>query len=159
MSGHPYKYGRGMAIAQLMRDMRRPALQEIVKKNKEWYDYLVKRRDESGLDYNVLGPHGPETVYLHGEDLYVSYSDTIDWVPKLSKLTKFGREAHYIRADKPEVEGEPYVQWGTQVIEPIKGWPTEEEIATEIAASAEREKNWNGSLSANDLSALSRLIG
>lgn len=26
MSGRPYTYGRGMAIAQLMRDMRRPVL-------------------------------------------------------------------------------------------------------------------------------------
>ena len=125
MSGRPYRYGRAMAIAQLMKDHRRPAIQEIVKKNKEHYDMLVKSRDKSGLDYPVCGPHGPQTVYLHGKDFYVAFEDTIDWVPKLEKVGPNG-EAH-----------------GSI----IEGWPTEEEIAAEIAASAEREKNWGGSLS------------
>lgn len=117
VSGRPYTYGRAMAIAQLMRDRRRPAIKEIEKKKPP---------------YNKL-----QEVYLHGEDLYVSYQDTIDWVPKLTKLT---RDGHAI--------------WGI-----IDGWPTEEEIAAEIAASAEREKNWNGSLSANDFTAVARMAG
>lgn len=159
MSGRPYKYGRAMAIAQLMRDMRRPALKEIVEKNKAHYDMLVKSRDESGLSYNVIGPHGPETVYLYGDDLFTSYSDSIDWVPKLEKLTRFGRPERCLVPGKPEVEGEPYIQWGTQEIKPIAGWPTEEEIAACIAESAEEEKNWNGSLSTNDFRAMKRLLG
>jgi hypothetical protein len=38
MIGRPYTYSRGMAIAQLMHDMRRPVLKEIVAKNKEHYE-------------------------------------------------------------------------------------------------------------------------
>ena len=166
MSGRPYTYGRAMAIAQLMRDMRRPALKEIVEKNKKWHDELVKRRDESGLDYHVYGPHGPETVYLYNGDLFTAYSDTIDWVPKLSKLTKYGRHEHYLTAEQIAVETDNREQFPTNFwdgkqyyIEPIEGWPTEKEIAAEIAASAEREKNWKGNLSANDFSALSRMVG
>lgn len=168
MSGRPYTYGRGMAIAQLMRDMRRPVLKEIVAKNKAWHDELVKSRDRSGLDYQVLGPHGPETVYLYGEDLFTSYSDTIDWVPKLAKLTKYGRHANYLTAEQIATETDNREQFPTYYsdilhkqlyIEPIAGWPTEEEIAAEIAASAEREKNWKGSLSANDFTAAARLLG
>jgi hypothetical protein len=168
MSGSPYTYSRGMAIAQLMRDMRRPALKAIVEENKKHYDELVKHRDESGLNYGVLGPHGPETVYLYGDDLFTSYSDTIDWVPKLSKLTKYGRDEKYLTAEQIAVETDNREQfplyWSDILkkqlyIEPIKGWPTEEEIAAEIAASAEREKNWNGSLSANDFSAMTRMLG
>jgi hypothetical protein len=148
MSGRPYTYGRAMAIAQLMRDMRRPVLQEMAKKDKP---------------YNT-----PQTIYKHGEDLYVSYCDTIDWVPKLSKLTKYGREARYLTADKIAVETDNREQfpayWSDILkkqlyIEPIEGWPTEEEIAAEIASSAEREKNWNGTLAANDLTAIKRLLG
>ena len=139
MSGRPYTYGRGMAIAQLMRDMRRPALKKIVEEGKVWYEELVRRRDESGLDYPVCGPHGPQTVYLYGEDLFIALSDTIDWVPKLCKLNSDG--SFYKGGD------------------PIEGWPTEEEIAAEIAASAEREKNWKGSLSSNDFLAIQRLTG
>ena len=139
MSGRPYTYGRAMAIAQLMRDMRRPALKKIIEENKERYDMLVKRRDESGLNYPVCGPHGIDTVYLYGEDLFIALSDTIDWVPKLCKLNQDGT----------------FYKGGS----PVEGWPTEEEIAAEIAASAEREKNWNGSLSANDFTAIERLSG
>lgn len=128
MSGKPYTYGRAMAIAQLMRDMRRPALKKIVEEEKARYDSLVKRRDASGLDYPVCGPHGPQTVYLYGEDLFIAISDTIDWVPKLVKLNRNGS----------------FYEGGI----PVEGWPTEEEIAAEIAASAEREKNWSGSLGA-----------
>jgi len=168
MSGRPYTYSRAMAIAQLMRDMRRPALKEIVEKNKKWHEELVKRRDESGLKYTVLGPHGPQTLYLYKEDLFTSYSDTIDWVPKLSKLTKYGRHEHYLTAEQIAVETdnrEQFPMYYSEIlnrqlyIEPIEGWPTEKEIAAEIAASAEREKNWNGSLSANDFSAAKRIIG
>lgn len=168
MSGHPYIYGRGMAIAKLMQDMRRPVLKEIIRKNKERYDELCKSRDESKLDYHVFGPHGPQTVYLHGEDLYVSRSDTIDWVPKLEKLTRYGRWSSMILKDKPEVEGKPYIQWGDMVIKPIEGWPTEAEIAAEIAESSEREKKWRESvakdpgylgLSLNDFDAMKRTIG
>jgi len=168
MSGFPYTYGRAMAIAQLMRDMRRPALRAIVEKNKAWYDELVKSRDKSGLDYHVYGPHGPTTVYLFGEDLFTSYSDTIDWVPKLRKLTKYGRESSYLTEEQIAVETDNREQFPTHYsdilnkqlyIEPIEGWPTEEEIAAEIAASAEREKNWKGNLSANDFSAMARLLG
>lgn len=168
MSGRPYTYDRGMAIAQLMRDMRRPVLKKIVEKNKEWYDLLVKRRDESGLKYSVLGPHGPQTVYLYGEDLFTSYSDTIDWVPKLRKLTKYGRESSYLTEAQIAAETSDQKQFPTRwsdilekqlYIESIAGWPTEEEIAAEIAASAEREKNWSGSLSANDFTAIGRLTG
>jgi hypothetical protein len=157
-----------MAIAQLMRDMRRPILKEIVEKNKAHYDELVKRRDKSGLNYHVFEPHGPQTVYFYGDDLFVSYSDTIDWVPKLEKLTKYGRRERYLTAEQVAVETDNKEQFPTHwsdilkkqlYIEPIEGWPTEEEIAAEIAASAEREKNWNGSLSANDFSAMKRLIG
>jgi hypothetical protein len=168
MSGRPYTYSRGMAIAQLMRDMRRSALQKIVEQNKEHHESLVKRRDESGLDYPVLGPHGPQTVYLHGEDLYVAYSDTIDWVPKLEKLTKYGRHSMYLTDAQIAVETDDPKQfpmhWSgilnrQEYHEPIEGWPTEAEIAAEIAASAEREKNWKGSLSANDISAFERMAG
>lgn len=133
MSGRPYTYSRAMAIAQLMIDQRRPAVKEAG---------------------DNLRP-----VYIFGENLFVSYSDTIDWVPKLSRLTRYGREEHYINKDKPEVEGQPYIQWGTMEIKPIAAWPTEEEIAVEISASAEREKNWNGSLSTNDILAITRLAG
>ena len=168
MSGRQYTYSRGMAIAQLMRDMRRPALKEIVEKNKKGYDYLVKRRDESGLNYPVLGPHGPQTVYLYGEDLFTSYSDTIDWVPKLSKLTKYGRHANQLTNEQIATETDNREQFPTYYsdilnkqlyIEPIEGWPTEEEIAAEIAESSEREKNWNCSLAANDISAMKRMLG
>lgn len=168
MSGRPYTYSRSMAIAQLMRDMRRPVLKEIVAEEKAHYDELVKRRDESGLNYHVFGPHGPETIYLYGNDLFTSYSDTIDWVPKLSKLTKYGRDEKYLTAEQIAVETDNREQfplyWSDILkkqlyIEPIKGWPTEEEIAAEIAASAEHEKNWKGSLSANDFSAMTRMLG
>lgn len=150
-----------MAIAQLMRDMRRPVLQKIVKKNKEWYDELVKSQQESGIDYKVMGPHGPQEVYLYGEDLFIAVSDTIDWVPKLKKLTRYGRVSNYLTPAQisRERSDSVIISWGTTKVEPIEGWPTEEEIAAEIAASAEREKNWNGSLSANDFSAMTRLIG
>ena len=167
MSGRPYTYSRAMAIAQLMRDMRRPVLKEIVAKNKGRYDMLVKHQQESGLDYKVYGPHGLETVYLYGEDLFISYSDTIDWVPKLSKLTKYGRQAHYLTAEQIAIETDNREQFPTYwsdilkkqlYIEPIEGWPTEEEIAACIAESAEREKNRNGSLSANDFTALTRIL-
>lgn len=167
MSGRPYTYSRSMAIAQLMRDMRRPILKEIVAKNKAWYDELVKRRDESGLDYPVCGPHGPQTIYLHDEDLFISYSDTIDWVPKLEKLTKYGRPSRQLTDAQIAVETSDQKQFPMYYsdilkkqlyIESIEGWPTEEEIAAEIVASAEREKNWKGSLSVNDLSAMERLI-
>ena len=126
-----------MAIAQLMRDMRRPVLKEIVEKNKERHDMLVKHRDESGLHYPVYGPHPLRIVYLYGDDLFISYSDTIDWVPKLMKIGPNGEA------------------WGGI----IEGWPTEEEIAVEIAESAEREKNWSGSLGANDITAFERMVG
>jgi hypothetical protein len=157
-----------MAIAQLMRDMRRPVLKAIVEENKKHHDELIKIRDKSGLNYNVLGPHGPETVYLYGDDLFTSYSDTIDWVPKLSKLTKYGRHEHHLTAEQIATETDNREQfplyWSGILnkqlyIEPIEGWPTEEEIAAEIAASAEREKNWSGSLSANDFSAMARMLG
>ncbi len=168
MSGRPYTYSRGMAIAQLMRDMRRPALKEIVEKNKVHFDTLVKHRDESGLDYPVLGPHGPQTVYLYDGDLFTAYSDTIDWVPKLEKLTKYGRHSNYLNKAQIAVETDDPKQFPMYYsdilekqlyIEPIEGWPTEEEIAKEIVDSAEREKNWNGSLSTNDFSAAKRLLG
>ena len=167
MSGRPYTYSRAMAIAQLMRDMRRPVLKKIVDENQKRYDELVKSRDESGLNYTVYGPHGPETVYLYGEDLFTSYSDTIDWVPKLSRLTKYGREAHYLTAEQIATETPNREQFPTYwsdilgkqlYIEPIEGWPSEEEIAACIAESAEREKNWNGSLSTNDFTALARML-
>jgi hypothetical protein len=168
MSGRPYTYSRGMAIAQLMRDMRRPVLKEIVAKNKEWYDVLVKKQQESGIDYKVAGPHGPETLYLYGEDLFTSYGDTIDWVPKLSKLTRYGRQAHYLTAEQIAVETPDREQFPTYwsdilkkqlYIEPIEGWPTEEEIDACVAESTEAEKNWNGSLSANDFTAMKRSLG
>ena len=168
MSGRPYTYSRGMAIAQLMRDMRRPALKKIVEENKKDYDYAVKRRDEGGLNYPVLGPRALTVLYLYREDLFTSYSDTIDWVPKLSKLTKYGREAHYLTAEQIAVETDDREQFPTYwsdilkkqlYIEPIEGWPTEEEIADEIVASVERENSWNGSLSANDFSAFQRMVG
>lgn len=170
MSGRPYTYSRAMAIAQLMRDMRRPVLKEIVKNNKEWYNFLVAKRDASGIDYSVAGPHGLQEVYLYGGDLFIAYSDSIDWVPKLSKLTKYGREAHYltpeqIAAETDKREQFPMYGWDKTItehkyfIEPIEGWPTEEEIAAEIAASAEREKNWKGNLSANDITAMERVVG
>jgi hypothetical protein len=135
MSGRPYTYSRAMAIAQLMRDQRRPVMSEV-------------------------GKHVRQ-VFKFGEDLFVSYSDTIDWVPKLSKLSRYGREAHYLteeqrRDENPESK---IISWGTQEIKPIEGWPTEEEIAEEIAASTEREKNWNGSLGDNDRTAFERLQG
>lgn len=167
MSGRPYTYSRGMAIAQLMRDMRRPVLRAIVEKNKEHYDMLVKSRDKSGLKYDVYGPHGPETVYLFGEDLFTAYSDTIDWVPKLCKLTKFGRLEDYLNAEQRAAETDNREQFPTHYsyilnkqlyIEPIEGWPTEEEIATEIAESAEREKAGR-SLSTNDFLAMARMLG
>lgn len=168
MSGRPYKYGRAMAIAQLMRDMRRPVLKAIVEEEKARYDELVKRQQESGLDYKVLGPHGPQTVYLYGEDLFIAYSDTIDWVPKLEKLTKYGRHSSYLTAEQIAAETPDPKQFPTYwsemlneqlYIGPIRGWPTEKEIAAEIAESEEREKSWNGSLSANDFSAMKRVIG
>lgn len=176
MSGHPYTYGRGMAIAQLMKDMRRPALQAIVKKNKEWHELLIKRRDESGLNYHVFGPHGPTTVYLYGGDLFTSCSDTIDWVPKLQKLTKFGRHECFLTAEQIATETDDRKQfpmWYSkpekpQYNEPIEGWPTEAEIAAEIAESAEREKQWRDAvakdpgylgLSLNDFDAMKRTIG
>lgn len=134
MSGRPYKYSRGMAIAQLMVDQRRPVIRQGGKNARQVF-----------LD--------PAT-----DELYVSYSDTIDWVPKLSRLTRFGREAHYIMPDKPEVEGQPYIQWGEMEIKPIEGWPTEEEIAKEIADSEEREKR-GGGLAFNDFLAMKRMIG
>jgi hypothetical protein len=157
-----------MAIAQLMRDMRRPALKEIVKKNKERYDWAVKRRDESGLNYPVSGPHDVQTVYLYGADLFTSYSDTIDWVPKLSKLTKYGREANRLTTEQIAAETDDREQfplyWSDILekqlyIDPIEGWPSEEEISACIEESAEAEKNWNGSLSANDATALRRMVG
>ncbi len=142
MSGRPYTYGRAMAIAQLMRDHRRPA-------------------------FKKQGAHIRE-VYLHGTNLYTAYSDTIDWVAKLSKLTKYGREEHYLTAKQIATETDNREQFPMYYsktlkkqlyIEPIEGWPTEEEIAAEIAASAEREKNWKGSLSDNDFTAMGRLLG
>lgn len=168
MSGFPYTYGRGMAIAQLMRDMRRPVLKKIVEENKERYEQLVKWHEEHKTGIKPFGPHGPETVYLYEGDLFTSYSDTIDWVPKLQKLTKYGRRSSYlteaqIAAETPDQEQFP-THWSDILkkqlyIESIEGWPTEEEIAAEIAASAEREKNWSGSLSANDFTAFRRLAG
>jgi hypothetical protein len=113
MSGRPYTYSRSMAIAQLMVDRRRP----VIKKAEE--DKKLRR------------------VYLYGNDLFVDFQDTIDWVPKLSKLTKDG------------------VWFGDT---PIAGWPTEEEIAACIAESAEREKA-GGGLSVNDLTAMQRALG
>ena len=176
MSGHPYTYGRGMAIAKLMVDMRRPVLQEIVQKNKEWHDHLVKKRDESGLDYHVFGPHGPTTVYLYGEDLFTAYSDTIDWVTKLSKLTKYGRHAHFLipeqianeKPDDPKQFSQGYsdILNKETYIDAIEGWPTEMEIAMEIAQSAERERKWSQSyqrgaenlgLELNDIDAMRRM--
>jgi hypothetical protein len=157
-----------MAIAQLMRDMRRPVLKEIVAEEKAHYDELVKWHEEHNTRIKPYGPHGPETVYLYGDDLFVSYSDTIDWVPKLSKLTKYGRNSHYLTAEQIAVESDNREQFPTYwsdilkkqlYIEPIKGWPTEEEISVEIAASSEREKNWKGGLSANDFLAISRVLG
>jgi hypothetical protein len=143
-------------------------LKEIVAKNKERYDMLVKSRDKSGLKYDVCGPHGPQTVYLYGGDLFTAHSDTIDWVPKLSKLTTYGRPVNQLTAAQVAVETDNRKQFPTYYcdllkkqlyIEPIEGWPTEEEIAAEIEESAEREKNWNGSLSANDFSAIKRILG
>lgn len=122
MSGRPYTYSRGMAIAQLMTDRRRPAIKEAEQKKRL------------------------ERVYLYGEDLFVAYEDTIDWVPKLSKLTSDGKQEMYI----------PYP--GGPEIEPIAGWPTEEEIAASIAESAEREKQ-GGGLSVNDITAIERMLG
>jgi len=113
VSGRPYTYSRGMAIAQLMKDRRRPAIKEAEQKKRL------------------------QTVYLYGEDLFVAYEDTIDWVPKLFKLSHDGKT------------------FGSA----IAGWPTEEEIAACIVESAEREKNWNGSLSANDFTAFERMRG
>jgi hypothetical protein len=168
MSGSPYTYSRGMAIAQLLRDMRRPALKKIVEEGKAWYDELVKRRDKNGLNYHIFGPHGPETVYLYGEDLFIVRSDTIDWVPKLSKLTKYGRQVCDLTAEQIAAETDNREQfplyWSDILkkqlyIKPIEGWPTEEEIAACIAESAEAEKNWNGSLSANDFTAAKRMLG
>jgi hypothetical protein len=139
MSGRPYTYGREMAIAQLMRDMRRPGLRELQ----------------------------PRTVYLYGKDLFVSYADTIDWVSKLSKLTKYGREESQLTAEQITVETDNKEQFPTcfsdilkkqLYIEPIEGWPSEVEIAAEIAESARREK-LGGSLSVNDISAFKRMIG
>jgi len=168
MSGRPYTYGRAMAIAQLMRDMRRPVLKKIVEEGKQRYDELVKWHEKHGTGIKPYGPHGPETVYLYGKDLFVSYSDTIDWVPKLEKLTKYGRRSCYLTAAQIAEETdnrEQFPMYYSDIlkkqlyIEPIEGWPTEEEIAAEIAESAEREKNWNGSLSANDFSAIEKIIG
>jgi hypothetical protein len=132
MSGRPYTYSRGMAIAQLMIDQRRPAIKAAGKNLRQ--------------------------VFLYGEDLFVSYFDTIDWVPKLSKLTRYGRCEDMIVEGKPEIEGQPYTQWGTMIIEPIEGWPTEKEIAACITESAERQKD-GGSLSTNDITAFKRLRG
>jgi hypothetical protein len=168
MSGRPYTYSRGMAIAQLMQDMRRPVLKEIVAREKERYDNLVKYH-EAHKEWGIkpLGPHGPRTVYLYGEDLFVSYSDTIDWVPKLEKLTKYGRPENQLTEAQIATETDNRKQFPTYwsdilkkqlYIEPIEGWPTEEEIAAEIAASAEREKRWKGSLSSNDFLAALRLL-
>lgn len=161
-----------MAIAKLMRDMRRPVLQAIVEKNKKHYDELVKSRDKSGLDYHVFGPHGPETVYLYGEDLFTTHSDTIDWVPKLSKLTKYGRHKYYLTSDQLAIETDDREQFPMHYsdilnkqlyIEPIEGWPTEGEIAAEIAESVERERVWRESgtfgLSLNDFDAMKRMVG
>lgn len=146
MSGAPYTYSRGMAIAQLMRDMLRPVMQELDAKKEHIH-----------------------TVYLYGEELFVAYSDTLDWVPKLSKLTKYGRQRMYLTDEQVATETEnskfPVYGWDKTIKEhkyfhdPIKGWPTEAEIAEEIAASAEREKNWKGSLSANDITAFERMAG
>lgn len=133
MSGRPYTYSREMAIVQLMRDYRRPVIKQLAN-NK-----LLR------------------TVYLFDNQLFVSYSDTIDWVPKLSRLTRFGREEHFIWPDKPESE-EPYLSWGNQIVEPIAGWPTEQEIQDCIKESAERERQ-GGNLSTNDMIAAQRLMG
>src|SRR5580692_1078242 len=137
MSGRPYTYSRGMAIAQLMRDNRRPAIKEIEKKKPPY--------------------NRPRTVYLYGEDLFTAYSDTIDWVPKLSKLSKYGREIHYMTQTQIDNEhiNKP-LDWANREITPIDGWPTEEEIEACIAESAELEKSWDGSLSTNDISAFAR---
>jgi hypothetical protein len=131
-----------MAIAQLMKDYRRPVLAEMRKKDKPYNE--------------------PRMVYLHGEDLYVSYSDTIDWVPKLSLLTKFGREAHYLTEAQIAIETDNRNQfplyWSDILkkqlyIEPIKDWPTEEEITACIAES-EARANAPSSLSTNDITAM-----
>jgi len=125
-----------MAIAQLMRDNRRPFMITEAAKH-------------------------VRSVFLYGEDLFVSFSDTIDWVAKLSKLTRYGREAHYLTGEQISRENpnDKVMAWGTQEIKPIAGWPTEEEIAACIAESAEAEKNWDGSLGANDRTALNRMLG
>lgn len=140
MSGRPYTYSRSMAIAQLMRDRRRPAIKEIEKKK---------------APYNI-----PSTVYLYKEDLFVSYQDTIDWVPKLHKLTRYGRQESYLTETQihEETADSKIISWGDYEIEPIEGWPTEEEIASCIAESAELEKA-GGSLSTNDFTAMKRLLG
>jgi hypothetical protein len=167
MSGRPYTYGRGMAIAQLMRDMRRPVLKQIVSENKEHYERLVRWRDENGFDYPISGPHGPETVYLYGEDLFTAYSDTIDWVPKLSKLTRYGRHERQLTIEQVLLETDDRKQFPTYYsdilkrqlyIEPIQGWPSEEEIEACIIESAERE-NAGGGLVMNDMFAMQRMLG
>src|SRR4029077_4617663 len=134
MSGSPYTYSRGMAIAQLMVDRRRPIIKELAEK---------KRLPR---------------VYLFEDDLFTAYEDSVDWVPKLTKLTRYGREVIYIWSEIQEVEGQPYNTWGGRVVEPLRGWPTEEEIAACIQESAEREKA-GGSLSTNDIEAMRRLLG
>lgn len=140
MSGRPYTYSRAMAIAQLMRDMRRPVLKKIVEENKERYEYLVNWHEEHKTGIKPYGPRGLETVYLYGEDVFVSYQDTIDWVPKLTKVGPDGSAYGSI----------------------IEGWPTEEEIAACIAESAEREAKYKDNPNAlwvNDAAALQRLKG
>lgn len=135
MSGRPYKYDRAMAIAQLMRDFRRPAVK--------------KAAEDRTLEQVFLD--------VRTRALYVSFSDTIDWVPKLSRLSFYGRQEMYILDGKPEIDGEPYYQFkGGPEIKPIAAWPTEVEIAAEIALSALREEQ-GGSLSTNDLLAITRM--
>lgn len=68
MSGKPYKYSRGQAIAHLMRDHRRPIIQKLAE-NKRL-----------------------QTVYIGADDeLFTCLTTTIEWLPRLIKLDAKGR--------------------------------------------------------------------
>jgi hypothetical protein len=107
MSGRPFTYSRGQAIAHLMQDHRRPIIKKLAEEKR-------------------LSP-----VYIYKDDLFVCWTSTAEWLPRLYKLTPQGRQ-------------ENTSMWDGSDVAPIAGWPSEEEIAACIAASAEREKAGGG---------------
>ena len=84
-----------------------------------------------------------QTIYIgpgdYGDDLFICLTSTAEWLPRIFKLDSEGR-------------------WHPGSSK-VQGWPTEEEIAACIAESEEREKNWNGSLSTNDFTAIKEMTG